>query len=175
MSDSSIGSFPETGHDHASCVEDALSAAEKYCRANRLRWTPLRARVLEIIWGRHGPLGAYDILETLTAERLAADGREHSKGRVAPPTVYRTLDFLIEHGFAHRVDSLNAYVGCGQIGKSHKSYFLICTHCGNAAEIVDRGLSEALKGCADKAGFEVDREVIEISGRCPACQIKLAD
>ena len=52
------------------------------------------------------------------------------------PFLESSLDFLIEHGFAHRVDSLNAYVGCGQIGTSHKSYFLICTYCGNAAGAV---------------------------------------
>ena len=90
--------------------------------------------------------------------------------RNPPPTVYRALDFLMENGLIHRIDSLNAFVGCGEIGHTDKTYFLICRDCGEAAEIHDPGLSEALATCAENADFTVERETVEIAGLCPKCR-----
>ncbi len=157
-------------HNHADCVADALQDAENYCRANGLRWTPLRAQVLELVWAHHRPVRAYDILEDLAKERSKAEAPSQGTARVAPPTVYRALDFLLEHGFVHRIDSLNAFVGCGQIGHTDKTYFLICRQCGEAAEIHDPRLSNALAACAAKADFAVEQETVEITGLCPKCR-----
>lgn len=161
-------------HNHANCVADALENAEKFCQTNGLRWTPLRAHVLELVWAHHKPVRAYDILETLSAERskTAEKPTESGRrlGRAAPPTVYRALDFLMEHGFIHRIDSLNAFVGCGQIGHTDKTYFLICRGCGEAAEIHDAVLAGALEACAAQANFAVERETVEIAGLCPKCR-----
>ena len=93
-------------HDHSHCVSDALRAADALCARSGARLTALRRRVLELVWQSHRPLGAYDILGVLSSE----DGR-----RAAPPTVYRALDFLLEHGLIHRLASLNAY----KIGRAH--------------------------------------------------------
>src|SRR5277367_4850296 len=81
--------FPRHGHDHASCVDEAIAAADRVCVASGARLTDLRRQVLELVWRSHQPVGAYEILE-----RLAAD----SGRRAAPPTVYRALDFLLEQG-----------------------------------------------------------------------------
>ena len=78
--------FPHAGHDHVSCVESALKKAYRICETRRIRMTPLRKRVLELVWSSHSPIGAYDILGVLHSER----------GGAAPPTVYRALDFLRE-------------------------------------------------------------------------------
>ena len=86
------GAFPAREHDHDICIADALDAAERACSEEGLRFTPLRRRVLEIVWSRHAPIGAYDILEEM---------REGSRA-AAPPTVYRALEFLVEHGFVKR-------------------------------------------------------------------------
>ncbi len=156
-------------HNHDACVSDAVEEAEKYCRDNDLRWTPLRAQVFEQVWAHHRPVRAYDILENLSKAR-SESADEKGRGRVAPPTVYRALDFLLEHGFIHRIDSLNAFVGCGEIGHTDKTYFLICRDCGEAAEIHDPGLSKALANCAQNADFSVERETVEIAGLCPKCR-----
>lgn len=156
-------------HNHAMCVADALEDAEKFCRTHGLRWTPLRAQVLELVWAHHRPVRAYDILENLSQLRSQSADKKDS-GRVAPPTVYRALDFLLEHGFIHRIDSLNAFVGCGQIGHADKTYFLICRECGEAAEIHDARLAGALEACATNADFQVERETVEIAGLCPKCR-----
>ena len=65
-----------------------MADAARLCRERGVRLTPLRARVLEIVWRSHRPSGAYDILAVLAAEGRSA----------APPTVYRALDFLLEQG-----------------------------------------------------------------------------
>jgi Fur family zinc uptake transcriptional regulator len=82
-------------HDHEHCVEDAVAAAERLCEAKGLRFTPLRRRVLELVWSSHKPVGAYALLDSLRTEELGS----------APPTVYRALDFLIENGLSSIVAS----------------------------------------------------------------------
>lgn len=153
--------FRPGGHDHDACIADALSAAGTLCESRGARLTPLRRRVLELVWESHKPAGAYDILERLG----------HERGRVAPPTVYRTLAFLTEHGLVHRIDTLNAFVGCTQPGERHKAYFLICRHCRGVAEIEDDGLARALAASAAHAGFKVEDETVELSGQCHACRV----
>src|SRR3954471_10221515 len=78
----------------------ALAQAEAICRAHGARLTPIRRKVLEALYATHKPMGAYDL-----AEILGPRGR-----RLAPITVYRALDFLIEQGFVHRLASQNAYI-----------------------------------------------------------------
>jgi Fur family zinc uptake transcriptional regulator len=148
-----------TPHDHARCIADALEMAEAVCSKRGTRLTPIRRRVLELVWNGHRPVGAYAILDSL---------REGSKG-AAPPTVYRALDFLMEQGLIHRIESLNAFVGCDHPEDRHVSQFLICTDCGSAVEIQDRGIAHAVKKSAAEAGFTVSRFTIELQGLCPAC------
>jgi Fur family zinc uptake transcriptional regulator len=152
--------FHSKGHDHAACIEQAMSDADAMCAARSARLTPLRRRVLEIVWQSHRPLGAYDILGV-----LREDGRS-----AAPPTVYRGLEFLLEHGLVHRIASLNAYVGCSRPGHPGMGQFLICEACGVAAEVSDAGLERAIGETAESAGFSASRHTVEISGRCPNCR-----
>jgi Fur family zinc uptake transcriptional regulator len=136
-----------------------LSAAEQLCERRGTRLTPLRRRVLELIWREHAPIGAYTILEML-----------QQKGRVAPPTVYRALDFLIKQGLVHRLASLNAFVGCSHPGKPHHGQFLICDSCHSLVELNDRKVTAAIEGSAQSADFHVRQQTIEILGRCSRCR-----
>ncbi len=154
------GPFLADGHDHGHCLETALDRAAVLCAARGVRLTQLRRRVLELIWGGHNPLGAYDILGVLKTERRGA----------APPTVYRALDFLRAQGLVHRIESLNAFVGCPDPETSHGGQFLICRACGIAAEFNDAGIDNAIRKSAARAGFVVDRPIIEIEGICPRCK-----
>jgi Fur family zinc uptake transcriptional regulator len=152
--------FPKSGHDHDHCVSTALSAAEAVCAEASERLTPLRKRVLELVWGSHRPIGAYAILD-----QLKEDGRS-----AAPPTVYRALEFLLERGLIHRIESLNAFVGCAHPGESHLVQFLICKTCGMTAELDDRRLGEAIGRSAAEHGFNIQSRVVELSGICSGCQ-----
>ncbi len=152
--------FPTTDHDHQRCVDKALHEAERYCRTRGVRLTKLRHRVLELIWANHRPVGAYDLLQQLTLE-----GR-----KAAPPTVYRSLDFLLDNRLIHRINSLNAFVGCDHPGLEHTAQFFICTTCGQAAELDDAKIESAITSHARRIGFSVERRSIEISGICANCQ-----
>ena len=148
-------------HDHSHCVSHALETAEVLCGQRSLRLTTLRKRVLELVWASHKPLGAYDIL----AELSEIDGR-----RAAPPTVYRALDFLLEHGLVHRIASLNAFVGCNHPGQAHQGQFLICRNCHTAVELQHSSIDTAVLNCAASVGFSVEGQTVEISGLCAACK-----
>ncbi len=152
--------FMARGHDHVHCLETALDRAAALSAERGARLTPLRRRVLELIWGGHKPLGAYDILDVLKTERRGA----------APPTVYRALDFLLALGLVHRIESMNSFVGCPDPNTPHGGQFLICRSCGLVAEINDSGVVNAIKKSAARAGFVVGRPIIEIEGLCPHCQ-----
>ena len=146
-------------HDHAHCQSEALSRAETLCEERGARLTPLRRKVLELIWNSHQPIGAYAILDHL---------RDGDRG-AAPPTVYRALDFLMEQGLIHKLESLNAFIGCDHPENRHVSQFLICTKCHGAIEIQDPGISSAVKKSAAPAGFPVSRLTSELQRLCPNC------
>lgn len=148
------------GHDHGRCVDAALGRAERLCQARSVRLTHLRRRVLELVWQSHRPIGAYDILERLAAER----------GPVGPPTVYRALDFLAEQGLVHRLDSLNAFIGCSAPAEGHRAYFLICRGCRTVIELDDAQVALALSGAAARAGFSIESETVELAGACARCR-----
>lgn len=152
--------FQDDRHSHADCLQSALAAAETVCQQRGVRLTPLRRRVLELVWQSHEPVKAYDMLEQLRQEQRRAE----------PPTVYRALEFLQNQGFVHRIASLNAFVGCGAPQERHDSQFLICRGCGEVAEIDDDDITRLLSRKARGLGFYIDYGTIEIKGLCAGCR-----
>ncbi len=152
--------IPPSGHNHNICVSQALATAEKLCRERGLRFTALRRQVLCLVWDSHKPVGAYDILD-----RLKQEGK-----KAAPPTVYRALDFLIEADLVHRLDSLNAFVGCPDPSSSHRGQFLICRGCRTVAELDDARIDTLVQETAADLGFSAEQQMLEIQGLCSACQ-----
>jgi Fur family zinc uptake transcriptional regulator len=157
---SSSSPFPPAYHDHGDCVAQAIERAENLCRERGLRFTRLRRRVLELVWDSHKPAGAYDILDSLNG-----DGR-----RAAPPTVYRALDFLIEADLVHRLDSINAYIGCPDPDSSHTGQFLICRECRSVAELDDAEINNLVEQKVSDLGFSAIHQMLEIQGLCRACR-----
>ncbi len=165
--DNASASFAGARHDHRACVETALATAARLCTKRGARLTPLRRRVLELIWhshapGSHKPVRAYDLLARLSGKQRPA----------APPTVYRALEFLRAQGLIHRIESLNAYVGCMHPEGTHGGQFLICSDCGAAAEVHDPRVDAAVARRAKELGFAVRRKTIEVEGICPPCQLR---
>lgn len=156
------GGFAAPGHDHGTCVAAAVARAADLCAARGAKLTELRRVVLELVWRSHAPVGAYQVLDALAQTR----------GRVAPPTVYRALEFLVQEGLVHRIDSLNAYIGCSDPGAPHHAYFLICKGCGEAAEFQDEDLGACIRRRADAAGFGVSLATVEVAGLCSRCGAK---
>ncbi|CAK0740656.1 Fur family transcriptional regulator, zinc uptake regulator [Azospirillaceae bacterium] len=147
-------------HNHRHCIDDALMRAEDLCVQRGARLTILRKRVLELVWNSHKPRGAYAILED-----LGHDGKP-----AAPLTVYRALDFLVAQGLVHRIESLNAFVGCANPSYSHSSQFLVCQSCGDATEVSDPRIINAVHACAAAQGFLIQRQTVEICGLCSTCR-----
>lgn len=146
-------------HDHERCRVDAMAEARQLCKTRTLRLTPVRERVLELLWQAHRPLRAYDILETLSAEGFGSQ----------PPVVYRALDFLIAQGFAHKIERLNAFLACDCPADDHGAKFLICTGCERVAEFDDQAIAKALGDIAVGSGFAIGRATLEVEGLCPDC------
>lgn len=153
---------PTVGHSPKGCHGELgamLDAADAVCRRRGRQLTALRRRVLELIAEQDRPIGAYELLDRLTPER----------GRTAPPTVYRALEFLQAEGLVHRIESLNAYVACPHPDRPHATQFFICRTCGATAEIHDQRLAAAIGEQAAHSGFAIERQVVEVTGRCRAC------
>jgi Fur family transcriptional regulator, zinc uptake regulator len=151
---------PIRRHDHDHCVEQALVSAEGLCADSGTRLTELRRRVLREVWRGHDAVKAYEILGRL------GDARHTAK----PPTVYRALQFLLAQGLVHRLESLNAFVGCAAPRRDHEGQFLICRRCGQVQEIHVAQIAAAVGRTARRAGFRVERRMVEVLGTCQRCQ-----
>ena len=152
--------MPETAaHEHP--MTHWAAQVEQSCASKGLHLTPLRRQILSIVAKAPAPLGAYAIIEELSRE-------QHKP--VAPPTVYRTLDFFLENGFLHKVESRNAYAPCEHLGHRHHGILLICERCGRTDEIESPRFDKMLQETAAKAGFSAQRQVVEVAGLCEECR-----
>ena len=148
-------------HNHGDCVSIALGVAEHLCLERGVQLTPIRHQVLALIWESHKAVKAYELLDRLKPLQPAAK----------PATVYRALDFLIEQGLIHRVESLNAFVGCRCSGQQHEQLLLICKQCDEVDERSAPDVMSALSQEFQQAGFTVHSKAIEVHGICAKCRI----
>lgn len=147
---------------HVHDVGSFIAAVERACHARGVRLTPIRAYVLRLIAEAGQPVKAYDLLDKV---RLG-DG----PGAAAPPTVYRALDFLIENGFVHKLESINAFVACHHPDAArHSVPFLLCSQCKRAVEMEDVEVVALLEARARALGFKPEMQVLEVHGLCEAC------
>jgi len=146
-------------HQHSQCIKTALKKAEQVCLENQCKLTPIRKKVLELIWKSHKPVKAYDLLAQLSSEDFVEK----------PPTVYRALDFLIENNLIHRIESQNAYIGCSTNHTNMDSKFLICDSCNEVEELSAPKIHKTLNEVSKKQGFKPDQINIEIHGTCAQC------
>ena len=147
-------------HDHAHCMQNAIAVAEQLCLTRGAQLTPIRHKVLELILNSHKAIKAYDLLDQM---RLVSDTAK-------PATVYRALDFLLEQGLIHRVESLNAFVACHSSHVQHEQLLFICSVCHNVEEHASSLVAQALSAEMQAAGFIAQRKTIEIQGYCKSCQ-----
>ena len=139
---------------------DVLDAAETHCRALGVRLTEIRRQVLELVLEYPDVVKAYDLLGDLQRIRHNA----------APPTVYRALEFLVEAGILHRMESRNGFVFCPQFRRSHTSVIVNCARCGHTREIAaEKPVSCLLDFCSEN-GFSLASEPIVLTGLCAGCE-----
>ena len=146
-------------HDHEACKASVLEAAEAICVEKKVRLTKIRRQVLELLLEQHRALGAYAILKKLTDNGLVSQ----------PVTVYRALDFLLKHGFAHKVEKLSAFIACPHPQQLHTPAFMICKSCASVAEVELASPQSVLSKADQAVGFKIQRTIVEAEGICPNC------
>lgn len=146
-------------HDHTQCVSAALHTAERLCSGRGVQLTPIRLQVLKLIWESHQAVKAYELLDRI--KPLKQDAK--------PATIYRALDFLIEQGLIHRVESLNAFIGCNCSAVQHEQLLLICRQCCEVEERPAVDVMRTLSLEIEEAGFIGHSKAIEIHGICAKC------
>ncbi|MDR2055313.1 MAG: transcriptional repressor [Desulfovibrio sp.] len=145
--------------DAAGAIPDCPIEAENLRRRQGVRLTSLRRSILEILVAADFPVKAYDIIEYM---------RDKGK-RVTPASIYRTLDFLLQNGLVHRVNSLNAYIPCTGKHSNHILLMFICSECQKTTEIDDQTLYDSMQSRLEELGMSLQGGCIEIQGTCKEC------
>lgn len=140
-------------------TENQVFKARQFCEDKGARFTILREKVYALLLEQQGAVGAYELLDSLKL----------TESNAKPATVYRTLDFLLEFGLIHKIESTNAFVACHHFDCNHPVQFLICDVCGDVREIQSVGLKDTLDKQAMTVGFNVIKQTIEAHGTCANC------
>jgi Fur family transcriptional regulator, zinc uptake regulator len=148
-------------HDH----HDSVGEAEAHCANLGLRLTDTRRHVYEALANKQQAMGAYDLIDALAS-------RGHK--RLAPISVYRALDFLLEAGLAHKIQSRNAFVACPHRHNSDDVVvFMICDQCGRVEEATSSAVSKAMASVAHGMRFKPRGQVVEMHGCCAGCNLNI--
>ncbi|MFQ3193141.1 MAG: Fur family zinc uptake transcriptional regulator [Paraglaciecola sp.] len=146
--------------DNQQLIVAQVYKARQFCEDKGARFTLLREKVYALLLEKQSAVGAYELLDALKLTESSAK----------PATVYRTLDFLLEFGLIHKIESTNAFVACHHFDCTHPVQFLICDTCGDVKEIQSEGLKDTLDKQAQTVGFSVVKQTIEAHGTCAICQ-----
>ena len=125
----------------------------------RGEFKPIPTNVPGIDFGEHLPRLA----------RLADKGT-----RVAPISIYRAIDALLEAGVIHRLESKNAFFACRRMDHrtGRRPIFLSCENCNAVQEVDSEGIFDTIDRLARGASFQPRVKFVEVSGLCRACQSK---
>lgn len=148
-------------HHHEPQGVDLTRAAQTTLEKSGEQWTTMRESVFSALAGFDRPASAYDIAEAVSR----SEGR-----RVAANSVYRILDLFVGANLARRVESANAYVANAHPDCMHDCIFLVCDACGQTTHLDDDRVTRGVRSAAEAAGFSPERPVIEVRGRCAACE-----
>jgi Fur family zinc uptake transcriptional regulator len=142
----------------------AVERANQAFTEKNLRFTKLRQDVFQEIAATYTSVGAYDILA-----RLAEKGT-----RLAPISIYRAIDALLEAGVIHRLESKNAYFACRRLDHAtgRRPIFLSCETCNAVQEVDSEGIFDTIDRVSSEANFQPRVRFVEVSGLCRHCASK---
>jgi len=147
-----------TAHAHIETQADIPAILEQAEQAIRLaggRFTTIRKHIFQILLEAPHPLGAYDIIDRL-----------NGIGAQKPPTVYRALTWLIDHGLAAKIAFNSRYTAMPIGVEANDIAFMVCKACGDMDTLEAPGISQSLHQSAKDRGFANTQTVIEIIGLC---------
>ncbi|MGH8444156.1 MAG: Fur family transcriptional regulator [Solimonas sp.] len=138
----------------------AVQRAETLCSERGLRFTPMRREVYAMLLTQKKPISAYQLLELM---------QQQQSRRLAPLTVYRALDFLVDSGLIHKLETRHTFIACDHPQEEHQSLYLLCTDCGNSEEVPTDSLLRLINSEASRRRFVPSRPVLEVEGLCSDC------
>jgi Fur family transcriptional regulator, ferric uptake regulator len=138
-----------------------MSCTEKISidiRSRGFRLTPQRLTILQVLHHSGGHLTPVEVYEL---------ARQTMPG-LTETTVYRTLEFLAENGFA-----LEAHIGSGKLVyevAGHDHHHVICRGCGHEIEVPHHQLDDLYRQIEQSTGFRLTTSHLTFFGLCPGCQ-----
>lgn len=131
-----------------------------YCATIDYRLTSLRKSILFILWQTEKPLKAYELLNELLLIK------QNSK----PPTIYRVLDYFVERGIVHKIESIQSYTLCREPKKQLPSEVLmVCNRCHCVREVYDKRMRALVQTLSRNSNFHLGQDAIELKGLCSIC------
>ncbi|MDP1604107.1 MAG: transcriptional repressor [Legionella sp.] len=131
-----------------------------YCASIESRLTSLRKSILYILWHTEKPLKAYEILNALLQIK------ENSQ----PSTVYRVLDYFVNSGVVHKIESIQSYTLCREPRKHLPSEVLmVCSKCHHVRELYDTNMRALVQKLSCENFFHLGEDAIELKGLCATC------
>ena len=141
--------------------QQLLETFRRYLHDHSLPVTHQRLAVAEAIFCSGEHLSAEEI-----AGRVAKRG-----GPVGTATVYRTLELLVGSGLVKEHDFGEGFKRYEHLfGQQPVRVHLVCTECGNVAEIHSSELVRVQEEEARRHGFLPARYRLQIYGLCAGCQ-----
>ena len=123
---------------------------------HKLRKTPARIEILDIIRSSPVPLGAPDIQQQLQAKGI----------EINPVTVYRTLETFVDAGTLVRLEGKFRY----ELADTRHHHHAICERCGTITDTTDCIGPDIVERISEKTGYEITSHALEFYGICAACQ-----
>lgn len=130
-------------------------------RAEGHRLTAPRLRLLEAIVSYAAPFSAEQIYNDMHSA-AAAPGRA---------TVYRTLEQLHSAGWLARIHTQQGETGYVPCFPGHLHH-MVCTGCGAVITFSGCALDELLARLAEQTHFAIEGHLLQLYGRCAACQAR---
>ena len=137
-----------------------LSDFKDVLRKEGLKITTQRITVLKEIMKNKGHRESEDIYMAIKTR----------KTHVSRATVYRTLDILVQHGFARKLN-----LGDGRaryepkIDSPHHDH-MICNNCGKIIEFVNHKIEKIQEEIAKHHQFKLQKHIHQLFGICKECQ-----
>jgi Fur family ferric uptake transcriptional regulator len=123
--------------------------------------TAPRRAVLDVVAGMR---------ELLSPAEIYQRGQQRYP-RLGLVTVYRTLSLLVELGYLQRIHldgGCHSYAVIAQPNSHH----LHCSVCGRVEAFPCGDIEPLIEALQAQTGYEIDTHMLELMGRCPACQDK---
>jgi Fur family ferric uptake transcriptional regulator len=140
-----------------------LARFEEYLQSKGKRITAPRRVLVEQVFSHH---------EHFDVEKLLADLTRAGHRRVSRPTVYRTLEQLVDAGLLRKMELGGRAVYEHDYGYPSHDH-LHCKECNRLIEFHSEEIERIREAVARQNGFRVTGHRLIISGVCSECNQKL--